>query len=508
MIQALADGFLLLLEPATLFAILGGAIFGLFVGAIPGLSATMATALLVPVTFFMEPLPAVALIVSCAAMAITAGDIPGALLRIPGTPASAAYVDEAFALTKKGKPELALGSLLLSAAVGGLFGSIVLMTFAPLLAGIAIGFSVFEYFWLALLGLSCVVLVSGNDPLRASVSLLLGMMVATVGLDSMSGQPRFTFGSVELLGGVSFIPVMIGVFAASAVLRALVKGPTPAITAPPRVTAGIFRTVLPDLRRHKLSLFRGSVIGTGIGILPGVGGDLAAWISYAVSRRWSKKPEDFGTGRTEGLIDAGASNNAGLSSAWVPALVFGIPGDAVTAIAIGVLFMQGLNPGPTLFTDQAPTLYAVFITFLIANLLMVPLGLLAIRLAHRILSVPQNILYPVVLVFCMVGAFAINNTVFGIGIMLVFGVIGYFMEENGFPIAPLILGLILGPLIERTLSQASIIARGELLPFFERPVSLILGILAIVIWTAIFGKALLPLWKKIRTHSASRKATA
>jgi len=232
-----------------------------------------------------------------------------------------------------------------------------------------------------------------------------------------------------------------------------------------------------------------------------VGGDLAAWISYAISRRWSKNPDAYGTGRSEGLIDAGSSNNAGLSSAWVPALVFGIPGDAVTAIAIGVLFMQGLNPGPTLFTEQAPTLYAVFLVFLLANIIMVPLGLVAIRIAHRILSVPQNILYPVVLMFCLVGAFAINNTVFGIAIMLLFGAVGYFMEENGFPVAPLILGLILGPLIERTVSQASLISRGEFLPFLERPMSLVLGLLALGVWAAIFAKALSPLWRKIRNGS-------
>ena len=505
MTDNLLNALVLVAEPGTMLAVLVGAFFGLFVGAIPGLSATMATALLVPVTFFMEPLPAVALIVSCAAMAITAGDIPGALLRIPGTPASAAYVDESYALTKRGKPQLALGTLLLAAALGGLVGSVVLMTFAPLLAQVALGFSVFEYFWLALLGLSSVVLVSGNDPLRAGVSLVLGMLIATVGLDTLSGQARFTFGSVELLGGVSFIPVMIGVFAASAVLRALIKGPVPQLPAPAPVKGGIIRAVLPVFRKYKVNLARGSAIGTGIGVLPGVGGDLAAWISYAVSKRWSKKPERFGTGRTEGLVDAGASNNAGLSSAWVPALVFGIPGDAVTAIAIGVLFMQGLNPGPTLFTEQAPTLYAVFIVFLLANLLMVPLGLTAIRLAHRILSVPQNILYPVVLIFCLVGAFAINNTVFGIAIMLVFGAVGYFMEENGFPVAPLILGLILGPLIERTLSQASIISRGELLPFFERPMSLVLGLLAIAVWVAIFAKALKPLWTKLRNLSGTKK---
>jgi TctA family transporter len=479
----------LVMQPAPLLALLAGAMFGLFVGAIPGLSATMATALLVPVTFFMDPLPAMALIVSSAAMAICAGDIPATLLRIPGTPASAAYTDEAHALTRNGKADAALGTLLFAAAFGGLFGSIVLMTLAPVLASFAIRFSAFEYFWLALLGLSCVVLVSGNDPVKAAVALVCGMILSTIGLDTMSGQPRFTFGSVELMGGVSFIPVMIGVFAASAVIRALVKGPRAPGAALPAVRGGILRNLASEVRPYRFGFLRGSFIGTAIGILPGAGGDLAAWISYALSRRMSRTPEAFGKGHVEGLVDAGASNNAGLSGAWVPALVFGIPGDAITAIALGVLLMKGLNPGPTLFAANAPLLYAVFFCFLLANLLLVPLGLLAIRVARPLLRVPQTLLMPVILLFCIVGAFAINNTVFGIAIMLVFGIIGYTMEENGFPVAPLILGLILGPLVERTLSQASMIARGDILPFFERPVSLVLGIIAISVWALILVKA-------------------
>jgi len=480
----------LVMQPAPLLALLAGAMFGLFVGAIPGLSATMATALLVPVTFFMDPLPAMALIVSSAAMAICAGDIPATLLRIPGTPASAAYTDEAYALTKKGKADAALGTLLVAAAFGGLFGAVVMMTLAPALASFAIRFSAFEYFWLALLGLSCVVLVSGNDPIKAAVALVLGMLLSTVGLDTMSGQPRFTFGSVELMGGVSFIPVMIGVFAASAVIRAMINGARKTEATLPKMQGGILRNVFSHVRPYKLGFLRGSTIGTVIGVLPGAGGDLAAWISYAVSRRFSRTPEAYGKGHVEGLVDAGASNNAGLSGAWVPALVFGIPGDAITAIALGVLFMKGLNPGPTLFTTNAPLLYAVFFCFLLANLLLIPLGLLAIRAARPLLRVPQTILMPVIMVFCIVGAFAINNSVFGIAIMLIFGLVGYLMEENGFPVAPLILGLILGPLVERTLSQASIIARGDLLPFFERPVSMVLSIIAISVWALIILKAL------------------
>ena len=499
MIETLLSSSALVFQPLVLLALLSGAAFGLFVGAIPGLSATMATALLVPVTFFMDPLPAMALIVSSSAMAICAGDIPAAILRIPGTPASAAYTDEAYALTRKGQANTALGTLLVAAAFGGLFGSIVLMTFAPVLASFAIRFSAFEYFWLAMLGLSCVVLVSGNDPIKAAIALILGMTLSTVGLDAMSGQPRFTFGVVELMGGVSFIPVMIGVFATSAVIRALVKGRTATGDDPlPQVRGRILRAVWPVLRRYPFGFLRGSAIGTGIGILPGAGGDLAAWISYALSRRLSRTPSAYGTGHPEGLVDAGASNNAGLSGAWVPALVFGIPGDAITAIALGVLLMKGLNPGPTLFTADAPLLYAVFLCFLLANILLIPLGLLAIRLSRTLLKVPQPVLMPVILLFCIVGSFAINNSVFGIGAMLAFGLIGYVMEDNGFPVAPLILGLILGPLVERTLSQASIIARGDVLMFFERPVSLVLGIVAIVVWGLIILKAA----RKPRTQPA------
>jgi len=291
------------------------------------------------------------------------------------------------------------------------------------------------------------------------------------------------------MGGVSFIPVMIGVFAASAVIRAMVNGPRPPDEALPRVRRSILRNVFTEVRGYRLGFLRGSVIGTAIGVLPGAGGDLAAWISYAISRRFSRTPEAFGTGHVEGLVDSGASNNAGLSGAWVPALVFGIPGDAITAIALGVLLMKGLNPGPTLFAANAPLLYAVFLCFLIANLLLIPLGLIAIRLARPLLRVPQTILMPIILLFCIVGSFAINNTVFGIAIMLTFGIIGYVMEENGFPVAPLILGLILGPLVERTLSQASMMSRGNILPFFERPVSLVLGIVAITIWGLIIFKA-------------------
>src|SRR5688572_5691374 len=350
----------LVFDPYVLWVVLASALFGLFVGAVPGLTATMATALLVPITFFIPPVPAVAAIVSCTAMAIFAGDIPGALLRIPGTPASAAYTDEAYAMTRKGQAELALGAGLVFSAIGGLFGTAVLIAFAPVLAEVALKFSSFEYFWLVVLGLSGAVFIGSSSKLKAMVSLLLGLLVASVGLDNPGAHPRFTFGNAELMGGVSLIPMMVGMFAVSEILRHMTSTLPPGTLAVERV-GNVFRGMWGLTKRYKWQVVRGSAVGTAIGIQPGAGADIAAWISYAMSKRFSKEPEKFGTGHVEGLVESGAANNSALAGAWVPALVFGIPGDSITAIAIGVLYMKGLNPGPTLFTEKASSMYALYI---------------------------------------------------------------------------------------------------------------------------------------------------
>jgi TctA family transporter len=477
------QALLLVLDPYVLGVMLLSALFGLFVGAIPGLTATMATALLIPFTFFMEPVPAIAAIVTTVAMAIFAGDIPGALLRIPGTPASAAYCDEAFAMTRKGEAEKALGTGLVCSVIGGLMGAVVLSAAAPTLAEFAIKFSSFEYFWLACLGLSCAVVISTGSKVKGFVSLLIGLFIATIGIDVTAGYPRFNFGNVELMGGVSFIPAMIGMFAVSEVLRYVASKHAP-LRVPQQAVGNIFRGLGAILSRYKLNIARGGVIGAVVGILPGAGADIAAWIAYAVSKKASREPEKFGTGHVEGLVDAGTANNAGLAGAWVPAIVFGIPGDSITAIVIGVLYMKGMNPGPTVFLNDPQLIYAVFIVFFIANLALLPLGFLAIRLARQILHVPQNVLMPIILMFCIVGAFAINNTVFGVTIMLVLGVLAYIMEENGFPIAPAILGIVLGGMLEHNFVSSMIKADGDFLGFFSRPIAATLGVLVILLWLA------------------------
>ncbi len=473
--------FGMVFDPYVLAVILGSSIFGLFMGAVPGLSATMAVALLVPVTFFMPPVPAIAAMVSATAMAIFSGDIPGCLLRIPGTPSSAAYTDEAYAMTMKGQGEIALGASLVFSVIGGLFGTFVLILAAPALAELALKFSSFEYFWLVLLGLTCAIFIASDNPLKGFVSLFLGMFIASIGMGNPAGAPRFTFDQPDLLGGVSLVPLMVGMFAMSEVLRFAVSRDFSMKVAENRV-GNVFKGMWGLMVRYPKSVLRGSVLGTLVGALPGAGADIAAWMSYAMSKKMSKESEKFGTGHPEGIVESGAANNSALAGAWIPALVFGIPGDSITAIVIGVLYMKNLNPGPMIFVDNPVSMYAIFLVFILANLLMLPLGFWCIKMAKRILSIPRGILMPLILLFCIVGSYATNNSVTDVGIMLVFGLLAYVMEENGFPVAPTVLGVVLGGMLEEHFVTSMIKADGQFLAFFERPIAGALGVLTLLLW--------------------------
>lgn len=480
--NAVAQAFLMVFEPYTLFVMVIAAFYGLFVGAVPGLTATMATALLVPVTFFMPPVPAIAAIVTATAMAIFSGDIPGCLLRIPGTPASAAYTDEAFAMTRKGQAEVALGAGLVFSAVGGLFGTIVLIVAAPALADFAIRFSSFEYFWLVLLGLTCAVFITSDRPLKGLITLSLGLLVACVGLNNPAGFPRFTFGNAEMTGGIGMIAMMIGMFAISEIIRYVVDTSPPAELVVEQV-GNVLKGQWKLARKYPVQILRGSVLGTAVGALPGAGADIAAWMSYAMSKKFSKEPEKFGTGHVEGIVESGSANNSALAGAWIPALVFGIPGDSITAIVIGVLYMKNMNPGPTLFTTNPQNIYAIFLIFILANIIMVPLGILCIKASKKILKVPRNILMPLILLFCMVGTFAINNSMFEIGVMLVAGLIAYLLEENHFPIAPAILGVVLGGMLEENFITSMIKSDGNPMAFVGRPIAATLAVVTLLVWT-------------------------
>src|SRR5258705_6687280 len=384
-------------------------------------------------------------------------------------------------MTRKGRAGLALGSGLVFSVIGGLFGTAFLVVAAPSLAEVALKFVTFEYFWLVLLGLACAVFIAVGDALKCVVSLLIGLLVSAVGLDNPSAHPRFTFGNSELAGGLQRDPIMSGMFAVFQLMRSASTIREPWEMAKAEV-GNVFKGMGRLIVKYPLAIVRGSALGTAIGALPGAGADIAAWMSYAMSKKFSKEPEKFGTGHVEGIVESGAANNSALAGAWIPALVFGIPGDSITAIVIGVLYIKGLNPGPTTFIDNAPSIYAIFIVFVLANLLMLPLGVAAIRASKQMLRAPREVLLPVILLFCIVGSFAINNSIFGVVLMLAFGVVGYVMEENGFPIAPAILGMVLGAMLEENFISSMIKADGRLFAFFERPIAGALGVLTIAVF--------------------------
>jgi TctA family transporter len=279
------------------------------------------------------------------------------------------------------------------------------------------------------------------------------------------------------------IPMMIGMFAISEIIRYVVDTSPPAVLVVEKV-GNVMKGQWALAKKYPVQILRGSTLGTAVGALPGAGADIAAWMSYAMSKKFSKEPEKFGTGHVEGIVESGSANNSALAGAWIPALVFGIPGDSITAIVIGVLYMKNMNPGPTLFTTNPQNIYAVFLLFIIANIIMVPLGILCIKVAKRILKVPRNILMPLILLFCIVGTFAINNTLFDVGIMLAAGIIAYVLEANRFPIAPAILGVVLGGMLEENFITSMIKSNGDLGAFFTRPIAMVLAAVTVLVWFA------------------------
>ena len=498
----LLAAFDLVFRLEVILIIIAASVYGILVGAMPGISATLAVAMLVPITYFMEPVAALATIATAVAMAIFSGDLPGALLRIPGVPASAAYTEEMHEMTLKGQGGTSLMISLLCSVIGGILGTIALALMAPTLARFALSFRYHEYFWLAAIGLSTAALVAGNSPAKGVISLGIGLLLSTVGYDMITGAPRYTFGTVALMEGINFISVMIGVFAVAEVLRCLTHPPRSdqRVSGVQRIDLGAtFRAMW----RYKGQMSVGSLIGIVIGAIPGAGSDIAAWVAYGSSKKLSKTPELYGTGHPEGIVSASASNNASSSTTWVPSLVFGIPGDSVTAIVIGVLLLKGLEPGPLVFVENAPLVYAIFVSFFIANLFLIPIGYVSIRLASQILRVPNTVLMPIVLTFTIVGAFAINNSMMGVMVALAAGIGSFLMQENDYPVAPLILGMVIGPIIEQSFMQAMISQNGDLTAFFSRPLAAGLGIFTILLWISPLIAMLVRRLRRRPVHAAT-----
>jgi len=472
------------LAPNVVIPWLLAMVLGIFVGGIPGLTATMAVALIVPLTYHMQPIAGLAMILGVSFTAIFAGDIPATFLRIPGTPASGAAVLDGYEMAKQGRGPIAITLDLVCSVIGGLIGVIILITVSPFLAAFALKFTHFEYFWLGVLGLSMSAIITKGSTLKGIISMALGLLVATIGVDITTGYPRFAFGNVELMGGVGFIPVMIGLFGFSEVLRSVLspanlKGS--AISDRIRVS---FRSVGKMIGRNKRLILQSSIIGNLAGALPGAGADIAAWVAYGVAKRTSRHPERYGTGCEEGVIAPTSANNAALGGSWIPALVFGIPGDTITAIVLGAMLMYGLTPGPLVFQNERFLVNQIFSVAIISQLFLIVIGFLGIKAYTRIFRFPRNVVLTAILVFSMIGGYALRNSLFDVGIVLVFGLVGFLMEKVEMPLPPLILGLILGPMIEENLRVGLVKTDGSLLPFVTRPISFSLVVILIVLFAA------------------------
>lgn len=474
-------------DPSVWVVVIGAAIYGVFVGAVPGLTATMAVALFIPIAYWLDPVPALAAVVTMEACAIFAGDIPNTLLRIPGTPASAAYADDSYRFTRLGQSRRPLGVCLVFSVAGGLFGAAVLMALGHQLARVATLFSVTEYFWLYLLGLSCAVLVSRGSTLKATFALLLGLMLSTVGLSAAHAQARFTFGRPELFQGITFIPAMIGLFGFSEILRNMLTlhKDEEAKSNPARNKGALVGPALRLLWSRKLSFARSGGIGSLIGMLPGAGADIGAWVSLAASKRMGRQLSDEDERALSGIGDASTANSAALAATWIPALVFGIPGDSITAIVIGVLLMKNVRPGPEIFEKQTALVYSIYLLFILANLVLIPVGLLAIKAGGYVVRVPRRILLPVILLFCVVGSYAINGSYFDVAVMLSMGILGFLLERREVPLGPVVLGIILGGPLEERFVQALSGADGVFSALFGRPLAAGLGVLCIAIWAGL-----------------------
>jgi len=458
--------------------------FGIFVGSTPGLTATMAVALLIPITYYMDPRAAFAMIIGVSFTAVFAGDIPATFLRIPGTPASGAAVLDGFEMNKKGKGALALSVDLLGSALGGLFGMILLILITPFLAKFALKFTNFEYFWLGIFGLSMTAIISRGKTINGFISALIGLAISTIGIDITTGYPRFAFGNTNLIGGVSFIPVMIGLFGLSEILKNLTKKEELNASTIKGFGKLPFLEAIKTLWNYKLRFFISSTIGVFIGALPGAGADIAAWVSYGAAKNTSKNKNEFGTGYIEGVVAPTCANNAALGGTWIPAFVFGIPGDTITAIVLGAMLMYGLRPGPNIFSQSKNLMNSIFAIGIISQFFLIPLGFLGIKASGQLLKSPKNIIWIGVIFFSIIGSYAINNNYFDIYIMLLAGLVGFFLEKLDVPLAPLILGLILGPMVENNLRVGLIKTHGSFLPFITRPISFSI---IVIMFLILFG---------------------
>lgn len=479
MIELLLQGFSQVFVPATFVYLVAGVTLGTVLGAIPGLTATMAIAIVIPFTFTMSPVASLLMLIGAYKGGIFGGSIAAILIAAPGTPASAATMADGYALAKQGKSEKALKIALVSSVVADLLTDIMLILLAVQLAKVALAFGAAEYMVVAILGLTVVAAVSGRSLAKGITAALLGASVALIGLDPMTGMPRFSFGVVDFYGGIQLVPMLIGLLTFSEILLQMERKAHFGVRSlPPPTCPDDRRITREDARRIIKPISLATIIGGIIGVIPGLGPTLGAFLGYDAAWRISKRKEEFGKGSIEGVAGAEAGNNAVSGANLIPLLGLGIPGDTMAAILVGAFLIHGLTPGPMIFQEAPDVVYGLFAGLIVANLVLFAVARLLLPGFAWIARAPTQYLMPVVLILCIVGAYGLNQSMFDVWVMLVFGVLGYLMSKLGFPRSPLLIGFILAPLMEENFRRAMRLSDNDPMIFVRSP-------LAIGLWMLI-----------------------
>jgi putative tricarboxylic transport membrane protein len=480
-LSQLGGAFVGFLTPHTLFNVLWATFLGIVIGALPGLTATMGVALLTTLTFAMPHTEAIMVLICIYVGAIYGGSRSAILLNIPGTPASAASTLDGYPLARQGLAGRAMGISTSGSWLGTLFGILCLALLTPVLSELSLSFQSFEFFWISVFGVVIAGTLAGGDPLKGYIAGLLGLWVATIGQEPYYNYQRDAFGFTDLAGGIGLLPALVGAYGVAEVLQAM-RGPAV------KAIVNKLDSVVPrveDVLKYWRTIFRSGAIGVWIGILPGLGEDAAAWSSYAAARRASKEKEKYGKGSVEGLMAAETGEASSVPGAIIPVLTLALPGSAPAAVLMAAMLIHGLNPGPNLMVESPQFFYQIIAMLVIADMSKLIFGFVLVRPLIKILLVPRERLMPIVFVLCVVGAFAITSRLFDIYVMLFFGLVGFVMRELKFNMAPLILGLVLGDLLEKNLTRGLVLSGGSILPFFTRPVCAILAAITIlsILWS-------------------------
>ena len=469
MFESLLGGLGLVLAVGPLVTIFAGIVLGILIGAMPGLSPSMGVALMVPFTYGMPPVLALILLVGIYIGSSYGGSITGIMVNAPGTPSAVVTAIDGYALTRQGKPSTALGTSIIASSVGGMFGTLILIAFSVPLAAAAVRFHPSEYFAFALFGMATIASLAGDHWGKAFIAMLIGLFIATIGTDPISGAERYTFGVTALSDGFLLIPALIGMFALSEVFASIEKGDFRIARV-----AGVSDPWPRFAHYWKLKwvTLRSSAIGTLIGVFPGAGATIGSFISYGVAKRFSRRPEQFGHGSPEGVTAAEAADSGSVGGAMVPLLALGIPGSATTAVLIGAMMIHDLTPGPQLFVRNPDMIYSIFAAMLIAQFVLLFVGLAGGRLWVMVANIPKELLYVLITMMALVGSFAVRNTLYDVFTCLGFGILGWIMRRYDYPLAPVILGLVLGSIAETNFRRAIMMDGATV--FFTRPLTVIM----------------------------------